>query len=117
VLVVDDDGILGVVIRRSLSAEHDAEVVTSADAALARVSSGDHFDVIVCDLMMPVVTGMDLHARLAALGPELADRMVFMTGGAFTARARAFLDHVPNARLEKPFDLKELRALVNGRIL
>ena len=49
---------------------------------------------------------------LALTHPELAARMVFMSGGAFTQRARAFFESVPNLRLEKPFDVANLRELV-----
>lgn len=47
------------------------------------------FDVILCDLMMPDTTGMDLHHELVRIAPDQVDRMVFMTGGAFTAKARS----------------------------
>jgi CheY-like chemotaxis protein len=86
---------------------------TRAIDALQRIQSGERFDVILCDLMMPQVTGMELHAELAARDPAQAAKMVFVTGGAFTSDARGFLDKVPNRRLEKPFDLGTLRALVN----
>jgi CheY-like chemotaxis protein len=62
--------------------------------------------------MMGDMTGMDFHQRLAARSPELAQRIVFMTGGVFTDAARDFLAGIPNACVEKPFDLKALRALV-----
>jgi CheY-like chemotaxis protein len=69
-------------------------------------------DVILCDLMMPDLTGMDLHAELTATAPEVARRMVFLTGGAFTPAARAFMDQVQNARVDKPFDPQKLREQV-----
>jgi DNA-binding NtrC family response regulator len=72
--------------------------------------------VIVCDLMMPEVTGMDLYAELERSRPELVRRVVFMTGGALTARAREFLARVTNPRLEKPFDLERLRAIIAGLV-
>ncbi len=62
--------------------------------------------------MMPDMTGMELHRTLADRSPELVTRMAFMTGGAFTSSAREFLDAVPNERLEKPFDTRSLRELV-----
>jgi len=115
VLVVEDDELVGVAIRRTL-AEHDVTLVTSAEDALARLAAGPAFDVILCDLMLPEVSGVDLHARIAAARPEQAARMIFLTGGAFTPRARAFLEKAPHARLEKPFDPAELRAIVNERV-
>lgn len=116
VLVVDDERLVGVALRRMLCHEHDVEVVTSAADALGKLNQGPPFDVILCDLMMPVTTGMDLHAELARSAPDQAERIVFLTGGAFTPRARAFLDEVPNTRLEKPFDIRTLRELVNERL-
>ncbi len=112
VLVVDDDPLVGAVVRRALACDHDVTVVESGAAALAHIREGVRYDVIFCDLMMPVMTGMELHAQLADLDGRQADRMVFATGGAFTSAARAFLERVPHARLEKPFGLRELRALV-----
>jgi CheY-like chemotaxis protein len=114
--VVDDEVVLGKAIRRMLSPEHEVLAITSAREAIRRVSKGERFDVIICDLMMPEVTGMDLHAEIVALAPEQADKVVFMTGGAFTSRAREFLDQVRNPRVEKPIDAGSLRALVHGML-
>ena len=68
--------------------------------------------VIFSGLMMPEMTGMELHAEVVRLHPKAAARMVFLTGGAFTPSATEFLDRVPNERLDKPFDPKRIRALV-----
>ncbi|HEX7480394.1 MAG TPA: hypothetical protein VF331_21515 [Polyangiales bacterium] len=64
--------------------------------------------------MMPDVTGMDFHGELQGVAPELTERVIFVTGGAFTAKAQAFLDGVPNARLEKPIDSHNLQALIRA---
>jgi PAS domain S-box-containing protein len=111
VLIVDDDLMLGKAMRRVLSA-HDVTVLTNAEDALQRIASREAFDLILCDLMMPEMTGMDLHAKLLDVAPDTVARMVFVTGGAFTPRARAFLDEVPNERLEKPLDTRNLQAFV-----
>jgi CheY-like chemotaxis protein len=116
VLVVDDEPMIGGAIRRTLVKEHDVVIATSAAEALGLVRAGESFDVIFCDLMMPQMTGMELHAELRKVHPASADRVIFLTGGAFTPPARAFLDEVPNQRVEKPFDPQHLRALVNDRI-
>jgi PAS domain S-box-containing protein len=116
VLVIDDEALIALAVRRMLADEHHVETVGRAEDALARLRAGERYDVILCDLMMPQVTGMDLHATLAREIPELTDRMIFMTGGAFTLRARQFLDGIPNPRIEKPFDAQLLRALVDGLV-
>jgi CheY-like chemotaxis protein len=111
ILVVDDDLLVGISLRRVLLG-HDVTAVTDAREARDRIQSGERYDVIFCDLQMPNMTGMDLHAELSQLPGEQADKMIFITGGAFTPTASAFLDRVSNDRLEKPFDTKGLRALV-----
>jgi nitrogen-specific signal transduction histidine kinase/CheY-like chemotaxis protein len=116
VLIVDDDALVTGSIQRILASEHDVRVVHSASEALTLVELGQRFDVVLCDLMMPQITGMDLYHALAALDRGQAEKMVFMTGGAFTQAARTFLESVPNLRLEKPFEVQQLRDLVNGLV-
>jgi CheY-like chemotaxis protein len=116
VLVIDDEDSLVQAIRRYLSQEHEVDGVTSARTAIEMLTRGMRYDAIVCDLMMPQITGMDVHAAVVKLDPALAERMVFVTGGAFTESAREFLDNIPNQRIEKPFDLKTLRNLINDLV-
>lgn len=116
ILVVDDEKIVATAVKRILCVDHDVEVLTSAQEAFRRIVAGERFDIILCDLMMPVMTGVELHSELLRAAPGQAERMIFLTGGAFTPRARAFLDEVPNLRLEKPFELATLRALVQERL-
>jgi len=116
ILVIDDEPMIARLVQRTLSAEHDVVATVRAAEALERLAAGERFDVILCDLMMPQMTGMELHAELCRVDQAQASRMIFLTGGAFTPAARAFLDEVPNQRVEKPFDSKHLRALVNDRI-
>jgi CheY-like chemotaxis protein len=115
VLVIDDDPLLLKSVARILGAEFDLVTVTSAREAFARIGEGS-FDVILCDLMMPEMTGMDLHTVLAGAAPAEAEKMIFLTGGTFTPRAQSFLDNVPNLRLDKPFDVKHLRAIIRDRV-
>jgi len=111
ILIVDDDGRVAQSIRLVL-AMHDATVVDSARRALALLEAGERFDLVLCDLMMTDMTGMDLYDAIVERAPEVIPRMVFMTGGAFTAAASDFLARVPNERLEKPFSPTVLRELV-----
>ncbi len=66
--------------------------------------------------MMPQVSGIELYDTVLALDPGQATRIVFVTGGAFTATARQFLEATTNRRIEKPFDLRDLRAVVDAVI-
>lgn len=112
ILVVDDEELVVQTIRRVLNPLHDVTGTTDAPAALRRLLAGERFDLILCDLMMPRVTGMDLYSEVRLASPEQAGRMIFLTGGAFTERAQTFLRDVPNLRVDKPFDASALRALV-----
>ncbi len=111
VLVVDDELPLASMLSRVLSDEHEVIIATSAREALAELRQRN-FDVVLCDLLMPVMSGMDLYRELKEQLPGTEQRMVFMTGGAFTPRAAEFLTTVSNPRLEKPFDLNQVRQLV-----
>jgi signal transduction histidine kinase/CheY-like chemotaxis protein len=115
VLVVDDEPLVGTVLRRTLS-DHEVTVVQTARAALERISAGERFDVVLADLLMPEMTGMDLYRAVQGRDAELARRFLFLSGGAFTAAARAFLETEPVECVEKPFDLASLKAAVARRI-
>ena len=117
ILVIDDEPLVVTLVGRVLRPLHEVVTVTSGREALALFEAGERFDVIVCDLMMPEVTGMDVHAELARTLPDQARRMVLLSGGAFTARGRAFLDTVDNPRLAKPFVPSTLIELIDQRLL
>jgi PAS domain S-box-containing protein len=112
ILVVDDEPNVTLALQRSLAADHEVATANSAQAALRLVSEGSRYDLILCDVMMPGMTGMDLYNELGRCAPEQAGRMVFMTGGAFTPRTVSFLREVPNLKISKPLDLTQLRELV-----
>ena len=112
ILIVDDEPMIGTSLRRILAQDHDVVAVTRGREAVDRIERGERYDLILCDLMMPEMTGMDLHAELSLRFSDCAARMIFLTGGAFTPRARDFLDTVPNQRIEKPFSAQNVRALV-----
>ncbi|HEU4385136.1 MAG TPA: PAS domain S-box protein [Anaeromyxobacteraceae bacterium] len=114
ILVVDDEPMVGRAVARILGTEHEVAAVTSGEAALSQLGAGPGFDLVLCDLMMPGLSGMDLFERVRQADPAAAARFVFLTGGAFSDRAREFLDRVPNPRLDKPFDAEALRRGVAG---
>jgi signal transduction histidine kinase/CheY-like chemotaxis protein len=110
VLIVDDEVLFANSLRRLLAAEHDVTITSSGRDALARIQGGTQYDAILCDLMMPEMTGADLHEALTEVAPEMTERMVFITGGAFSPASQAFLDRVSNRCFEKPCDIGLLRA-------
>jgi CheY-like chemotaxis protein len=113
ILVVDDEAVVLRSLKRILSKDHDVVAIGTAAEALALCTGGGAFDLILCDLMMPEMTGMDLHRELSRAAPDQAGRMIFITGGAFTEKARTFLSETPKEQIEKPFETANLRAIVH----
>jgi DNA-binding NtrC family response regulator len=107
-LVVDDELAIGRTLAIALADECEVTTVASGREALAILAEPPEFDVVLCDLMMPDVSGMDVYERVVHARPDLARRFVFVTGGAFTDRARAFVDEVKLPVIEKPFALDRL---------
>jgi CheY-like chemotaxis protein len=85
--------------------------------ALDRISAGERFDLVLCDLMLPGLTGMDFYDRVKEIAPELVERIAFVTGGAYTRRATNFVEQAHVPVLEKPFTVSMLRAFVRERLL
>ena len=112
VLVVDDEPGVGKVLRRILK-EHEGEVAAGGRQALERLQQEpDHFDAVLCDVMMPDLGGKDLYEAVRRTHSGLERRFIFVSGGAFTANAREFLETIPNPKLEKPFNEPVLRQIV-----
>lgn len=112
ILLVDDDPGVGSALRVLLEAEHDVRCFEEPTEALKALLGDSGYDLILCDLMMPKLSGMDLYQVLSFNRPGYESRIVFMTGGAFAKSMTRFLEQVPNDRIEKPFNLKVLQRLV-----
>jgi PAS domain S-box-containing protein len=117
ILVVDDESTVGYAIGRILSSQHEVTVLTSGEEARQVLTEDASFDLILCDMMMPQFSGMDLYDWLLSANPDMGSRLVFMTGGAFTPKATEYLERVSNLHVEKPFDVANLKKLVNELIL
>lgn len=108
ILIVDDEPELLRSLDALIGQEHDVVTASSGRQALEVLRADRGFDVILTDLMMAEVTGMDLFETVRTDYPGLEQQFVFMTGGAFTRGSRNLLASVPNRCLEKPFDADEL---------
>ncbi len=119
ILVVDDEPGIRAIIARILGRDHEVVTAASGEEARAILEQDRRFDLIFCDMMMPRISGMELHAWLAARDADrdLAARVVFITGGAFTPGASDYLARVGNLRVEKPFDTVALKKLTDELIL
>ena len=111
VLVIDDEAMIRETYARILRG-HDVVGAASGDEARTILDADPSFDVILCDMMMPVVSGATLHEWLSRSHPALAKKVVFVTGGAFTRTARKYLESVDNLQLEKPVAGDALKKMV-----
>lgn len=112
VLIIDDEELLVRSFARILGRDHDITALSSASEALRRAASGETWDVILCDLQMPVVDGVEFFERLHRTRPDLTTRVAFVTGGAFTPRAQSFLERTTRPTAQKPVEPEGLRSLV-----
>ncbi len=116
VLVIDDEPMMARAVQRLLDSEHDVVATSDPLAAVEQVRSGVRYDAVLCDLMMPSMSGMEVYEAIASVEPEQARRMVFMTGGAFTPAAVRFLETVENPHIEKPLEHAALRAILRRHL-
>jgi CheY-like chemotaxis protein len=114
VLVVDDEAFVVEALIAVLSDDFDVEGTTDAPEALRRLCSGDRFDLVLCDVTMHPLGGLDLRDRLHAADPAAAARIVFMTGGVADPAARRRLAAMPNVCVTKPGTGDELVELVRN---
>ena len=114
VLIIDDEVTITNALRRYLSSDHDVTVENDPLAALALLREGTAFDVILCDLVMPRMNGVQLHRELSVIAPGQAAATILMSGGSVPRDAVELIasGRVPN--LSKPFDLDELRLLIEA---
>lgn len=108
-MIVDDEENLRVSLGQILAIDFDVTLCASGPEALRALADGARFDAVLCDLMMPRMSGVDLYESLSSVAPDAQPRFIFLTGGAYTAQAREFLARVENPRMEKPFSVSELR--------
>lgn len=111
VLVIDDHPAMGMSLKLMLAPEHLVEVATTPDAALAMLEAS-RFDLVLCDVMMPGMSGLELYARLRARDADAASHFVLMTGGATTGAMARAIEGTRLTVLEKPFDPELLRNLL-----
>jgi CheY-like chemotaxis protein len=112
VMLVDDEPLVAHTMERLLRRDYDITVALCGQEAIEHINKGVRFDAIVSDVMMPNMTGIELIEELRRVAPDQADRIIFLSGGAFTAQTRERLDALGAPQLEKPVTAKELRACV-----
>ncbi len=117
VLIIDDDERLRDVLSLVLADECEVTPAASGAEAFGHLEAGSIFDVIVCDLSMPKMGGPQVHALLSERDPEMAARMVIVTGGAYSAASEEFLRRSGCPQVPKPFTPTELLGAIHEIIL
>jgi PAS domain S-box-containing protein len=112
VMLIDDELQVVQTTERLLRKDYDVTVAVCGKDALALIAQGARFDAIISDVMMPNMTGIDLFEELRRMAPDQAQRVLFLSGGAFTAQTRERLDQLGVPQLEKPVTAKQLRDCV-----
>jgi len=108
-LLIDDEPMIAMLIQRSLQKSWDVTWLASGVDALERVKT-EAFDVVVCDLMMPIMDGMQFAKELEVLNPSLRLRTMFLTGGAVNDASEQFLARPDVKYMSKPLSMKDLDA-------
>ena len=112
VAVVDDEAEIGDIIRRALRRRYDVDVYETASDAYAALEEGERYDVIMCDLLMPDISGRDVFETLVDRWPDQAQRVVFMSGVSREGARDEILADIDAPMIEKPFRLGDLRRTV-----
>jgi CheY-like chemotaxis protein len=110
--IVDDDPLVANAMNRMLGRTYEVLVTLGPHDVVARIRAGQSFDALLCDLMMPEMTGMELARLVAAERPELGKRLVFISGGIYTPEAMEFANEPGRYLVEKPFDEQRLRRAI-----
>lgn len=116
ILIIEDEQNLAEAFQMMLIKLYEVQTVLTGKAGLEQLLSEKHFDIILCDLSLPDLSGMELYSTIKASKPGLEQNFMFLTGGAFTKQSQVFLQSVSNPVLNKPILAKELREKVNEMV-
>ena len=114
ILLIDDYRPFVASLRLALSADFEIEIADSMNEGLDRLRKSA-FDAVLCDVLIPGGSGIDLFRQVQAASLPVATRFVFLTGGGTSDDAEAFLAQVANPTLRKPFSLPALLSTL-GRL-
>lgn len=117
VLVVEDQLPLARTLAKALAERYEVTLAGSvAEGCAAIATQGEALDVVLCDMLMPDGTGIDVYEAATRRSLELAERFVFMTGGAFLPSLVEFLEQSAHPRIDKPFGLPMLEEVLDRAI-
>lgn len=113
ILLIDDETMLLRAFSRLLAPHHDVRTASGGAEALEVLTNDQSFDVVICDLMMPEVDGPMLHEEVRRRWPNIEERMIFCSGGAFSPRVRSFAEQVRDRCIDKPMSLEQLSVAID----
>ena len=117
VLVVDDEEpVVRLIARLLRDLGHQATIATSGEAALECLGR-QPFDMIFCDVKMPSLSGFVFATTVRKREPDLADRIVFITGDTLSPITLTALEASGNLFLAKPFSMEQLEATIQSMMV
>jgi DNA-binding response OmpR family regulator len=115
ILICDDNTLVAEVLESVLNSDHRVTVTYAGEELLKEIRA-ESFDAVICDLALPDIPGHLLYRRAVELRNELADRFLFVTGGACSHDAMRFLETQRRPIIVKPFTAETLKRAVHALI-
>jgi len=114
ILIIDDESNILKSLARILEDKYNVVTSLGGQIALDKLSENNlQYDVILCDINMPIMTGADFYKKVTDMFPELKERIIFMSGGTYSHDLNEFMARMKNPCLEKPFDVEKLYESIN----
>ena len=118
---MDDETLLLKALRRMLMEHHDVDLAATADDALSKLGTAAAgasapYDVVLCDLQMPEVSGVQLFKEVGTRWPPMVEKFIFFSGGAFSEEAKAFVDEAKRPFMSKPFGAAQVLSMIDERL-
>lgn len=110
-LIIDDEVLVARAVRRLFDKEYQVDIAVDGRAALEKLLASE-YDVVLCDVVMPGISGLDVYRQVRAQNEALAQRFVFATGGLFSQELSDSVKRLSNMIIEKPFDPEQLHRMI-----
>ncbi len=116
ILMIEDEQNLAEILVRVLQrAGYQVDPVADGESGLDRLREG-HYDLVICDIHLSGMNGMEFYHQMAGIDLTLARRTVFTTGDMIGPEINSFLQDTGCACLTKPFELSDLLRQVSENL-
>ena len=116
ILVLDDEKSIAEMLGEMLGLLGYTTTVCNAASRALELLEHEDFDLIISDFRMPGINGRQFYCMAAQKRPELAQRIIFLTGDVVNEDTRAFLESIGNPHIAKPFTLSNVKSVVEESI-